>query len=58
MTGNQIKRLTNDANDDMPLVVAGVGLTIKTNVAVIVMLGHGSRFLKTDKDASKSNAAS
>jgi hypothetical protein len=46
MTGDQIKRLTNDANDDMPLVVAGVGLTIKTNVAVIVTLRSSIEILE------------
>jgi transposase len=34
MTSNQIKRLTNDAIDKMPLT-ADVGLAIKTNIAVI-----------------------
>jgi transposase len=37
MTSNQIKRLTNDAIDQMPLA-ADVGLAIKTNVAVIATL--------------------
>ncbi len=41
MTSNQIKRLTGDAIDEMPLaadVAADVGLAIKTNVAVIATL--------------------
>jgi transposase len=37
MTSNQIKRLTDDAIDQMPLA-ADVGLAIKTNVAVIATL--------------------
>ncbi|MEP7031841.1 MAG: IS110 family transposase, partial [Pseudolabrys sp.] len=37
MTSNQIKRLTGDAIDNMPLA-ADVGLAIKTNVAVIATL--------------------
>src|SRR4030088_3159559 len=37
MTSNQIKRLTNDAIDKMPLAV-DVSLAIKTNVAVIATL--------------------
>lgn len=37
MTSNQIKRLTTDAIDKMPLA-ADVGLAIKTNVAVIATL--------------------
>ncbi|WP_316231284.1 IS110 family transposase [Bradyrhizobium sp. SZCCHNR1051] len=37
MTSNQIKRLTNDTIDSLPLV-ADVGLAIKANVAVIATL--------------------
>ena len=37
MTSNQIKRLTNDAIDQMPLA-ADVGLAMKTNIAVIATL--------------------
>jgi transposase len=37
MTSNQIKRLTNDAVDKMPLA-ADVGLAMKTNIAVIATL--------------------
>jgi transposase len=37
MTSNQIKRLTNDTIDNLPLV-ADVGLAIKANVAVIATL--------------------
>src|SRR5438046_7309113 len=37
MTSNQIKRLTDDAIDDIPLA-ADVGLAIKANVAVIATL--------------------
>jgi transposase len=37
MTSNQIKRLTNDAVDKMPLV-ADVGLAMKSNIAVIATL--------------------
>ena len=37
MTSNQIKRLTNDAIDNLPLA-ADVGLAIKANVAVIATL--------------------
>jgi transposase len=37
MTSNQIKRLTNDAIDNLP-VAADVGLAIKANVAVIATL--------------------
>jgi hypothetical protein len=37
MTGNRIKRLTNDENDNM-LLAANIGLAIRTNVAVIATL--------------------
>jgi hypothetical protein len=57
MTGNQIKRLGNDTNDNMPLA-ADVGLAIKTNIAVTMTLRSWIEILeKRLQGRVKSNTA-